>query len=104
MFDNNSTKGIQLSYSTPSTWATPSVPLSFFKFADVEVQLTGTITTAYTPYRSLDGVNFVPCNAADKDGAFLTSISNAGIYSLPGSGWLYFPAGAGATITVRASV
>jgi hypothetical protein len=104
MFDNNSTKGLQLSYSSPAAWATPAVPVSFFKFADVEVQITGTITTPYTPYRSLDGVTFYPCNASDKDGGFLASITVPGIYSLPGSGWLYFPAGAGASLTVRASV
>jgi hypothetical protein len=84
----------------PTTWASPSSSYDARPYADVEVQLTGTFT-AYTPQRSLDGTNFVPCNAYDKNGNAITSITAAGIYRLPGNGYLKLASGSGATVTIR---
>ena len=86
----------------PATWASPGTSYDARPYSDIEVQLTGTITVAYTPQRSLDGTNFVACNAFDKDGNALASISTAGIYRLPGNGYLRLTGGTGATVTIRA--
>ena len=101
-FDNNTSRGLQLSYLGPVVWDNPSVGHSFVRYGDVEIQVVGTPSTPYVPTRSLDGTTFVACNAYDKDGTVVTSISAAGIYSLKGSGFLKMSAGAGSTITIRA--
>lgn len=84
----------------PATWATPSTAYDARAYPDVEVQLVGTFT-AYTPQRSFDNINFFPCNASDKDGNPLSSITTAGIYRLPGNGYLKLASGSGATVTLR---
>jgi len=96
------TEGTKLAYSRPSTWVDPSVAIDLTPYADVEIQIVGTPSTAYVPTRSLDGTNFVACNAYDKDNTTVTSISAAGIYTLKGSGFLKMSAGAGSVITIRA--
>ena len=96
------TEGTKLAYARPSTWTDPSVAIDVTSYADVEIQIVGTPSTPYVPTRSLDGTTFVACNAYDKDGTVVTSISAAGIYSLKGSGFLKMSAGAGSTIYVRA--
>lgn len=86
----------------PVSWASPSTAFDARLAGDVEVQLVGAITTPYTPQRSLDGTNFVACNAYDKDGAVLSAISAPGIYSLDGGGYLKLTGGAGITsATIR---
>ena len=88
----------------PSPWSSPSTAIDVRSYSDVEVQLVGA-PAGYVPQRSLDGSNFVPCNAYDKDGVVVTTISAAGIYTLPGGGYLKLTGGSGATsITVRAGV
>lgn len=101
MADENRTKvGEYLAQVTPAKWLVPSTREDCRQYADVEVQLTGAFT-AYTPNRSLDGVNFVACPAYDKDGTAMATITTAGIYRLPGSGWLTLAGGAGATVWIR---
>jgi hypothetical protein len=75
--------------------------VSIKDYTDVLAQVVGTPMIAYVPQCSLDGVNFVPCNAYDKDGAVVTSISAAGIYTLDFTGWVRMAAGSGSTITLR---
>lgn len=86
---------------TPRLWANPSLAQNTVLYTDVEVQFTGTPGTPYTPVRSLDETNFFPCNAYDKDGNVVSSISVAGIYAFDGGGWLKFSAGAGSVLTLR---
>ena len=93
--------GTTLAYVNPEPWVDTTVALDVRPYADVEVQLVG-LATAYTPQRSLDGTNFVACNAYDKDGNAVSTISADGIYRLPGSGYLKLITGTGATVTIRA--
>lgn len=86
----------------PTAWPNPSSGFSAVEYGDVEVQVVGTPSVAYVPQRSLDGTNYVACNAYDKDGTTVTSISAAGIYFLPGGGWLKLITGSGSTLTLRA--
>lgn len=85
-----------------AAWTSPTDPFDARATGDVEIQVIGTPSVAYTPQRSLDGVNYVACNAYDKDGNVVTSISAAGIYSLDGSSWLKLTGGSGSTIYIRA--
>lgn len=76
-----------------SAWATPTVAQDVRLYSDVEIQVVGTPSVAYTPQRSLNSTdgsdgNYVACNAYDKDGNAVTTITAAGIYSLDGGGWL----------------
>ena len=96
------TTGDFLALVTPYAWTDPTVAENFTQYGDVEIQIVGTPSTAYVPTRSLDGTTFVACNAYDKDGTVVTSISAAGIYSMKGGGHDKFSAGAGSTITIRA--
>jgi hypothetical protein len=75
--------------------------VSVADYSDFQAQVVGTPTMAYLPQCSLDGVNFVPCNAYDKDGAVVTSISTEGIYTVDCTGWVRMAAGSGSTITLR---
>jgi hypothetical protein len=75
--------------------------VSIKEYTDILAQVVGAPAVAYVPQCSLDGVNFVPCNAYDKDGAVVTSISAAGIYTVDCTGWVRMAAGSGATITLR---
>lgn len=85
-----------------TAWADPTVAQDMRRFSDIEIQVVGTPSVAYTPQRSLDGTNYVATNAYDKDGNVVTSISAAGIYSLDGGGWLKLTGGSGSTVTIRA--
>lgn len=69
----------------------------------VEVQVAGNPSTPYQFQRSLDGQNFVNCLAYDEAGNSYSTITAAGIYSFSGGGFLRFNAGAGSTLTRRAS-
>lgn len=91
---------VEMAAIYPATWSTPSTAYDARPYADVEVQLTGTFT-AYIPQRSLDGSTYTNCLAYDYTGAPLTAISTAGIYRLPGNGYLKLIAGTGATVTIR---
>jgi hypothetical protein len=75
--------------------------VSIKEYTDVLAQVVGTPTAAYVPQCSLDGANFVPCNAYDRDGAVVTSISAAGIYTVDCTGWVRMAVGSGSTITLR---
>jgi hypothetical protein len=85
------------------TWATPATAWDVRKFSDIEVQFVSAPSTPYQPQRSLDGTNYVNCNAYDASGATLTTITAAGIYSFDGNCYLKFSAGAGSTLTRRAA-
>jgi hypothetical protein len=91
---------VEMAAIYPAIWASPSTSYDARAYSDVEMQLVGTFT-AYTPQRSLDGTNYVACNAYDKDGNALSSITTAGIYRLPGNGYLKLNSGSGATVTIR---
>lgn len=93
---------VSLTALPAATWSDPTSSRNYTFFADVEIQVVGTPGVAYTPQRSLDGTNFVACNAYDKDGNTVTSISTAGIYRLPGNGYLKLTGGSGSTVLVRA--
>lgn len=87
----------------PQTWSDPvNVAQDVRSFGDVEIQVVGTPSAPYTPLRSLDGTNYVAANAYDKDGAPVTSISSAGIYTLLGGAKIKMGAGSGSVITIRA--
>ena len=93
---------VQIANEPPSLWADPTVAFDARYYGDVEIQVVTTPGVAYAPTRSLDGTTFVACNAYDKDGNTVTSITAAGIYSLDGGGYLKLPTGSGSTITIRA--
>lgn len=93
--------GVTINSVGSATWTDPTRAINFVDFADVEVQFVGTPSVAYTPVRSLDGANFVTCNAYDKDGNALTSISSAGIYRFVGGAFIKFSAGSSSTLTIR---
>lgn len=96
---------VTLSSLRPQAWTDPTVAMDFYRFTDVEVQIVGAPGANYTPYRSLDGgTTYVACNAYDNDGAKVTAISAAGIYSLPGGAMLKLTGGSGSTVYVRAGV
>lgn len=86
----------------PQTWADPTIAQDVRSFGDVEIQVVGTPSVAYTPQRSLDGTNFVAANAYDKDGATVTTITTAGLYSLVGGARVKLTGGSGSVITLRA--
>lgn len=88
----------------PETWFNPTTAWDVRDYSDIELQFVGTITTPYQPQRSLDGTNFVNTLAFDQAGNSYTTITSAGIYSLDGSGYLRFSAGAGTVVTRRAGV
>lgn len=83
-------------------WASPATAQDVRAWIDVEIQVVSNPGTAYTPQRSLDGTNYVACNAYDKDGNAVPTITTAGIYSLDGGGWLKLTGGTGSTFTLRA--
>lgn len=87
----------------PQAWAAPSTAWDVRSYSDVEVQFVGDIATPYQPQRSLDGATYVNCKAYDADGNPLAMVTAAGIYSFDGNGYLRFSAGAGATLTRRAT-
>lgn len=95
--------GQLLAFQTPQKWDDPTSANDYHMFADVEVQIIG-LSVAFTPQRSFDGSNFVACNAYDKDGNTVTSISADGIYSLPGGAYLKLISGTATAVYVRAGV
>lgn len=88
----------------PEAWPDVTSPINVELYTDVEIQVIGTPSVAYTPQRSLDGINFVNCNAYDKDGTIVTTITTAGIFSLEGSGHLKLTGGSGSTFIIRAGI
>ena len=91
--------------SLPILLPAPWVPTTAFNgrvFADIEIQVIGIPTTAYVFQDSLDGSTFNDCNAVDRNGTSLTSITAAGRYRLPGSCYLRARLGGGSTIIIRA--
>lgn len=88
----------------PEIWSDPTAGQDVREYSDVEIQIVGTPSVAYTPQRSLDGTNYVATNAYDKGGNVVTSITAAGIYSLDGGGYLKLTGGSGSTVTIRAGV
>ena len=86
----------------PQAWADPTEALNLYRFSDVEIQVIGAPGANYTPYRSFDGSTFVAANAYDKDGATVTAISAAGIYTIEGGCYVKLTGGSGSTIYVRA--
>lgn len=100
-----SPSGLPVEFATvfPTTWANPSTPYDARAYTDVEFQIDGTFTP-YVPQRSFTNGDFYPCNAIDRDGNILSSITTAGIYRLVGPGYFKLTGGAGATITLRVGV
>lgn len=96
--------GLLLTSAPPQAWANPGTDAVDVRImSDVEVQIAGTPGGALTPQRSLDGTNFVACNAYDKDGGAAATITTAGIYTLDGGGFLKLTGTlAPATVTIRA--
>ncbi len=84
-------------------WSTPANAWDVTNFSDVEIQVDGNPSTAYQPQRSLNGDVYYNCIAYDGSGNAYSTITAPGIYSFPGLGYLKFSAGAGSTITRRAS-
>ena len=87
---------------TFNDWTDPTAAVDVRAAEDAEIQVIGTPSVAYAPQRSLNGTNFTPCNAYDKDGNAVASITAAGIYSLDGGGWLKLTGGSGSTFVIRA--
>ena len=90
-----------------TAWADPTIAQDVRIYSDVEIQVVGTPSVAYTPQRSLNSTtgsdgNFVACNAYDYQGNAVSTITAAGIYSLDGGGWLKLTGGSGSTFTIRA--
>lgn len=85
----------------PVSWV-PSSAFNARLYADVEIQIIGTPSTAYIFQDSLDGVAFNDCLVWDRNGQALASATSAGRYRLPGSGFLRARQGAGATLMIRA--
>lgn len=103
-------KGMILAYTDPMVWPDPTKPFDATAFADVEVQLDGTVS----------GVGFSRCLNGYEAGATWyavklvstddpvspassTTVSAPGIYRLPGGGWLKQTAGSAATTTIVSS-
>lgn len=82
-------------------WANPADPRSFDDWGEVEIQVVGTPTVAYTPQRSIDGVNYYDANAYDKDGAPVATITVAGIYSIEGGAYVKLINGTDSAIGFR---
>lgn len=85
----------------PTAW-TPATVFNGRVYPDIEIQVIGTPATAYVFQDSFDGAAFNDCNAWDRNGQTLASISAAGRYRLPGSCYLKSRAGSGSTIMIRA--
>lgn len=83
-------------------WPDPTTSIYFDGLENVEIQVIGTPSVAYTPQRSGDGSTFVAANAYDKDGNTVTSITVAGFYNLIGGCHIKLAGGSGSTIYVRA--
>ena len=99
--DNTVAEVTALPIILPTSWV-PATVFYALVYPDVEIQVIGTPTTAYVFQDSFDGVAFNDCNAWDRNGAVLTSITAAGRYRLPGSCYLKARQGAGSTIVIRA--
>ena len=98
---NSKVYPVEMAAIYPSAWATPTTAYDARPYADVEIQVIGTPSVAYTPTRSFDNATFTACNAYDKDGNALSSISAAGIYRIPGNAYLKMGAGSGSTFYIR---
>lgn len=85
----------------PFAWV-PTAAFNARIFADIEIQVIGTPTTAYVFQDSFDGSTFNDCLALDKTGLSLGAIVAAGRYRLPGNCYLRARQGAGAAIHLRA--
>lgn len=95
-----------LPYIFGVAWSDPTVAQDLRYFSDIEIQVDGTITGAYTPQRNFTGTagTFYPCQVYDSYGNAVSSITTAGIYSLRGPGFFKLTGGSGATITIRAGI
>jgi len=85
----------------PTAWV-PTTAFNARLYADVEIQIIGTPSTAYIFQDSFDGITFVDCNLWDKNGQTLAQVATAGRYRLPGCAFLRARQGAGATFIIRA--
>lgn len=85
----------------PSVWS-PASAFNARGYSDVEIQVIGTPTTAYIFQDSFDGNAYNDCNALDKNGLALSTITTAGRFRLPGTCYLKTRQGAGSTIYIRA--
>jgi hypothetical protein len=101
MGDDSFAEVIALPMLMPVPWV-PTTAFNGRVFADIEIQVIGTPTTAYVLQDSLDGSTYNDCNAMDRNGTVLTSITAAGRYRLPGSCYLRARQGAGSSIIIRA--
>jgi hypothetical protein len=93
-----------LLFSDAAEWVNPgSEPSDMTAFADVEVQLIGTVSSIGFE-RSLNGVNFVPVRLVSTDDPVTPvsalTVSVAGIYRLPGGGWLRRSTGSATTVVI----
>lgn len=92
--------GLPSAFMSPQLWEDTTVPLNFYQFNNVEIQVTG-VTGTWTPARSKNGT-FVACNAYDKDGLPVTTITADGIYSLEGRAQIKLTGGSAGAFTVSA--
>ena len=85
----------------PTPW-TPATAFNARLYADIEIQILATPTSAYIFQDSFDGINFIDCLLLDKSGSSLTAATGVGRYRLPGNCYLKARTGAGSTIFIRA--
>ena len=101
MGDNSFAEVTSLPILLPAAW-NPATSFNGCVFADVEIQVIGTPTTAYIVQDSFDGTTFNDCSAWDRSGTSLATITTAGRFRLPGNCFLKARQGAGSTIYIRA--
>lgn len=92
------TLAVQTAYAAPASWNGAS--FDGRAYSGLEFQVIGTPSTAYTPQRSLDGSTWASVTVFDQNGASVTSITAAGLYTIKGRGYARLNGGAGSTLYI----
>lgn len=84
----------------PEVWSTPGTGRSFVTLQTLKIQVTGTVTSGYTPQVSGLGTDYANWVVYDRDGNALTSITAPGVYTMEAGSFIRLTGGAGGTFAI----
>lgn len=87
----------------PEQWNPIAQVFDALEWGNVELQIIGTIQTAYVVERSLDGQNFTACPLYTSTGVMVEKATAPGTYSVDGYSYIRIASGAGAQVWRRAA-